>query len=223
VILLIENFLELMMFKPIITLALLLQLAGCTSLIATATGPKPLGQPEGDRTLSMRMQDSGITTTAEVNIYKANPKFRDANVNVVAFYGSVLLAGQVPSEDMKAQAEKVVNEIAEVKHVNNQLTVADTSYYLDRSKDGIISTKIRSAFLFDQKFPSSRTKVLTVGGTVYLMGKLTNAEATQAVDMIKQVAGVTKIVKLVDYLQDSSSSTDNTPAPAPASAPVSTP
>jgi len=76
---------------------------------------------------------------------------------------------------------------------------------MERSSDGIISTRIRTALTFEKAFPSSRTKIFTVGGTVYLLGKLNAGEADQAVAIIKQVAGVKKIVKLVDYL----------PAPAP--------
>lgn len=196
------------MFKALIVATTALALASCSSLIATATGNEPIGQDQGKRTLSMRIEDSAIERTAEVNIYKTNPRFREANVNVISFYGSVLLAGQVPTEDMKAQAEKVVYQIAEVKRIHNELTVGESSYYLQRSSDGLISTQIRSRLTVQEGFPSSRTKVFTVGGTVYLMGKLTQAEADQAVALIKEVAGVQRIVKLVDTLPAA-------PAPAP--------
>lgn len=188
------------MFKKILVCIPLLTLTGCASLVATATGPEPLGRPTGERTLSMKLEDESIEHTASVNIYKADRKFRDANVNVVSFYDSVLLAGQVQSEELKALAEKTVRQIAEVKQVHNELTVGEASYYLERSSDGLISTKIRSSLLMEKGFPSSRTKVLTVGGTVYLLGKLTTDEADQAITIITQVSGVKKIVKLVDYL-----------------------
>ncbi|HEX6590977.1 MAG TPA: BON domain-containing protein [Moraxellaceae bacterium] len=201
------------MSKSALSLALLaasLTLSGCTSLMASATGPEPVGRAAGERTLSMSIEDSSIENSAGINIYKSNAKFRDANVNVISFYGSVLLAGQVQTQELKDEAEKVVRQIAEVKQVHNELIVAPASYYLERSQDGIISTRIRSSLTFEKGYPSSRTKVFTVGGTVYLMGKLTAAEADQAVTIIKQVSGVKKIVKLVDYLQA---------APAAAAAP----
>lgn len=199
------------MCKPLLAASLALALSGCASLIADATGPEPIGADQGKRTLSMRIEDSAIERTAEVNIYKANEKFREANVNVVSFYGSVLLAGQVPTEEMKAQAEKVTWQIAEVKRIHNELTVGPASYYLERSSDGIISTQIRTRLTVQEGFPSSRAKIFTVGGTVYLMGKLTQAEADMAVGIIKEISGVKRIIKLVDYL----------PAPAtPATAPA---
>ncbi len=188
------------MLKIIVALALLATLPGCNSLIASATGSEPIGKSTGERTFAMRIEDSSIERTAGVNIYKANELFRDANVNVLSFYGSVLLAGQVQTEELKAEAEKVVRRIAEVKQVHNELIVTEASYYAERISDGTITKRIESSLLLEKAFPSSRTKIFTVGGTVYLMGKLTQTESDTAVDIIKQIAGVKKIVKLVDYL-----------------------
>ncbi|HET8731227.1 MAG TPA: BON domain-containing protein, partial [Moraxellaceae bacterium] len=103
-------------------------------------------------------------------------------------------------EAMKAQAEKIVYDIAEVKRIHNELTVGPSSYYLERSSDGLISTQIRAKLTVKEGFPSSQSKVFTVGGAVYLMGKLTTVDADAAVDVIKQVSGVKRIIKLVDYL-----------------------
>lgn len=199
------------MYKTIIFCASCLLLASCSSLIASATGPEPVGRDQGTRTLSMRLEDSSIERTAEINMYKADPRFREANVNFVSFYGSVLIAGQVPTEDLKAKAEAIVRQIAEVKQIHNELTVGPASYYLERSTDGLISTRLRTSLTLEENYPASRTKIFTVGGTVYLMGRLTPAEADRAVALVKQISGVKKIIKLVDYL----------PAPAePAPSPV---
>jgi osmotically-inducible protein OsmY len=188
------------MFKTFLAAVMACALAGCNSLIASATGPDPVGHSQGTRTLSMRLEDSSIERTASINMYKANDAFRQANVNVISFYGSVLLAGQVPSEELKAEAERIVRELAEVKQVHNELTVGPASYYQERGSDGAISMRIRALLTFDKEYPSARTKIFTVGGVVYLMGKLTNAEADKAINYIREVAGVKKIVKLVDYL-----------------------
>lgn len=194
------------MFKILTPLFALMILPGCSSLIASATGPEPIGKAAGERTFSMSLEDNSIETTAEVNIIKADERFRDANVNVVSFYNSVLLAGQVPTEDMKQKAEQVVRNIAEVRQIHNELTVGEVSYYGERTSDGLISTRLRTAYTLEKGFPSSRLKVFTVGGTVYLLGKLTQPEAEQAVLIASQLAGVKKIIKMIDYL----------PAPAPA-------
>ncbi len=192
-----------MLKKTLTALALISLLPGCTSLMASASGPDPLGAKPGERTMSMRVEDISIENTANVNIYKADPALKEANVTVVSFYGAVLLVGQVPSEALKQKAEQIVRQIAEVKQVHNELTVSDPSYYWPRTKDSLITTRINSSLVFDKTFPSSRSKVTTVNGVVYLMGKLTASEADRAVAAISQVGGVQKIVKIVDYLPGS--------------------
>lgn len=194
--------------RSALPLLLATSLSGCNSMLATLSGPEPVGKPAGTRTLSMRLEDSGIERTAGINILKADPQFRDANVNVISFYGSVLMAGQVQNEALRQRAEQVVRDIAEVRQVHNELTIGEASYYLERISDGTITKQVQNAFLLEKGFPSSRTRVFTVAGTVYLMGKLTAEEADLAVAIISKVGGVKKIVKMLDYL----------PAPATATA-----
>lgn len=201
-----------MLKKTILALALVSALPGCTSLMATASGPEPMGSKPGERTLSMRVEDMSIENTAEVNIYKADPAFHDSNITVVSFYGSVLLVGQVQTDALKTKAGEVVNQIAEVKQLHNELTVSNSTYYLARANDGVISTRIGTAMTFDPSYPSSRTKVKTVNGIVYIMGKLTKAEADRAVQIASGVSGVQKIVKIVDYLPDSTPAAAAQPA-----------
>lgn len=192
------------MFKKYLALfavaSLSLGSSGCTSIMASATGPEPVGKAPGERSFSMSLEDSAIERDGSINIYKADEQFREANVNVISFYGSVLLAGQIQNAELKAKAEKIISQIAEVKQIHNELIIAPASYYAERFTDGSITKRVETNFLFEKQFPSSRTKVFTVGGTVYLMGKLTQSEADQAISIIKGVSGVKKIVKLVDYL-----------------------
>ena len=188
--------------KGLAVLSLPVFLSACTSLIASATGPEPLGKAPGERTLSMSLEDNSIETTASVNIRKADPRFRDANLTVISFYNNVLLAGQVQDNALKKKAEQIVRQIAEVRQVHNELAVGDISYYGERISDGLISARIRTALALEKEFPFSRTKVFTVTGAVYLLGKLTQSEADRAVSIISQVGGVKKIIKMLDYLPE---------------------
>ncbi len=193
--------------RSALPLLLVTSLSGCNSMLASMSGPEPVGKPAGTRTLSMRLEDSGIERTAGINILKADPQFRDANVNVISFYGSVLLAGQVQNDALRQRAEQIVRDIAEVRQVHNELTIGEASYYLERMSDGSITKQVQKHFLLEKGFPSSRTRVFTVGGTVYLMGKLTTEEADLAVAIISKVSGIKKIVKMLDYLPAPASTT----------------
>lgn len=197
--------------KTATALLLACTLAGCSSLIANATGPEPLGSAPGERTMAMGMEDWSIEKTLNVNLLKADPEFKNANIDVISFYGSVLLTGQVPTAELKSKAEQVARQIAEVKNVHNELAVEPATYYLSRAGDKIIRTKAWSKMKFDNTYPSSRTEIAVSNGVVYLMGKLTRAEADKAVEKISSVTGVQKIVKIVDYLPDAEPEQPQTP------------
>lgn len=181
--------------------ALVSTLSGCAQMIAAASGPQPVGKTEGQRTLSERIEDISIEKTAAINLYKADPEFKNAHVLFMSFYSNVLIAGQVSNAKQKQLAEDTVRAIREVKQVHNELEISpQTNPYLNRAKDSIISAQISTTLTFTKDFPSSQVKVLVENGVVYVMGKLTHAQTEQAISLIKAVPDIRKIVKMVDYL-----------------------
>ena len=64
----------------------------------------------------------------------------------------------------------------------------------------MLQVQIAGKLTFMKDFPSSQIKVLVEDGTVYLMAKLTRAQTELAIETIKTVPDINKIVKLVDYL-----------------------
>lgn len=191
-------------FSSLLLLSALLSISGCTRILAGASGPEPVGKPSYERSLSQSLQDIEIQNTAEINIYKSDEHFHDSNINIVSFYGTVLITGQVASEELKQKAEVAVHNIADVKQVYNELRVAEPTYYLARANDGLIATRVKSALMFADGVPYSRIKVVIVDATVYVMGKLSHQEADRSVEVIKKVSGVQKIVKILDYIDKES-------------------
>ena len=87
-----------------------------------------------------------------------------------------------------------------VKKVHNELQVMDPITLLAISNDALLTTKIKAQMLTDNAIPGSRIKVVTDNGIVYLMGLLTQAEATRAANLVQGVSGVQKIVKVFEYI-----------------------
>jgi len=119
---------------------------------------------------------------------------------VTSFNGVVLLAGQTPRAELKAQAEQAASAVQRVKKVHNELQVMDPITLLAISNDALLTTKIKAQMLTDNAIPGSRIKVVTDNGIVYLMGLLTQAEATRAANLVQGVSGVQKIVKVFEYI-----------------------
>ena len=49
---------------------------------------------------------------------------------------------------------------------------------------------------------SNAFKVVTERGTVYLMGRVTEREATRAVDLTRSISGVQKVVRVFEILSE---------------------
>ena len=121
-------------------------------------------EDDGSRTLGRMLEDDSIETKARVNIHAADEAFDDTHLNIVSYNGYVLLAGQVPSEALKARATDVVREIRGVRRIYNELEVAAPSSAMTRSSDTWITAKVKSFLLGNPDIPGSRVKVVTENG-----------------------------------------------------------
>jgi osmotically-inducible protein OsmY len=180
-------------------LALSFAVAGCSNVV-TASRDKPIDDNRGTRTLGSTVDDALIETKASVNIAKANPDLASSHIVVVSYNGVVLIAGQTPRADLKAQAEQAVRSVQRVKTVHNELQVTGNSSLLARSNDSWLTTRIKTQMFADEDIPGSRIKVVTENGIVYLLGLVTQQEAAHAVQLIQSVSGVQRIVKLFEYI-----------------------
>ncbi|TDV69959.1 BON domain-containing protein [Pseudomonas sp. LP_7_YM] len=184
----------------LLTLTLCLGISGCSSVI-NASREAPIDDDRGTRTFGSKIDDSLIETKVSVNVAKASPDLDSAShIVVTSFNGVVLLAGQTPRADLKQLAEQTASQVQKVKKVNNELQVMEPSSLLARSNDAWLTSKIKTEMLTDSAIPGSRIKVVTENGIVYLLGLLTQAEASRATNLVQGVAGVQKIVKLFEYI-----------------------
>lgn len=184
----------------LLALTLCVSISGCSSVL-TATRDNPIEDDRGTRTFGSKIDDSLIETKAAVNIAKASPDLdQSSHIVVTSYNGIVLLAGQTPREDLKALAEKEASGVQRVKKVNNELQVMAPSSLLARNNDAWLTTKIKSQMLTDSAIPGSRIKVVTENGIVFLLGLVTQQEATRATSLVQSVSGVQKIVKLFEYI-----------------------
>ncbi|MCK9797762.1 phospholipid-binding protein [Pseudomonas chlororaphis] len=185
----------------LLALTLCLGISGCSSVI-TASRDTPIEDDRGTRTFGSKIDDSLIKTKVEVNVAKAATDLSNgaSRIGVTSFNGVVLLVGQTPREDLKAQAEQAASTVQRVKKVHNELQVMEPITLLAISNDSLLTTKIKAQMLTDSNIPGSRIKVITENGIVYLMGLVTQQEANLASNAVQGVSGVQKIVKVFEYI-----------------------
>lgn len=176
---------------------LLPALQGCFPVVAAGVGTGVMSTLDR-RSLGTQTEDESIEWKAGARV---EDKLRDrGHFNFTSFNRKVLISGEVASDELKAEAERIVAGIQNVQGVYNELVVGRSSSFSDRSNDSFITSKVKSRSVDSGKFNPMHVKVVTEAGTVFLLGMLTQAEADSAVQVARTTAGVKKVVNLMEII-----------------------
>lgn len=172
-------------------------LQGCFPVVAAGVGTAAV--VASDRRLpDVLLGDERIELTAGSRL---NDRFKDQlHVNITSMAFTVLLTGEAVTAQIKADAEKAVAEIPQVKSVVNELQVAAPSSFGARSNDTYLTGRVKAAFVGANKFHINAVKVVTEAGVVYLLGLVTKQEGEAATEIARSISGVRKVVRIFDYV-----------------------
>jgi osmotically-inducible protein OsmY len=208
-----------------IGLASLALLPSCIPVIVAggATGGYVAGQERG-------VNDTASDTRIRAQINDLWFKYDTDMVQQLSlsvYEGRVLITGAVSNPDWKVEAVRLVWQVDGVKEVNSEIELADKSSIMDGARDKLITTRLRSAILFDSKVRSVNYTIDTVNGVVYLTGSgRTQGELDLVTDYARNIPNVKRVVSYVRIRPGEPSTpvadTNATPAAAQP-APVSTP
>lgn len=172
-------------------------LQGCFPVVAAGVGTGVMATFDR-RSLGTQTEDESIEWKAGSRV---GDKLRDrGHFNFTSYNRKVLISGEVPSDDVKAEAERIVASVQNVQGVYNELVVGASSSLTDRSNDAFITSKVKSRSVDAGKFNPLHVKVVTEAGTVFLLGMVTQAEADAAIQVARTTAGVKKVVPLFEII-----------------------
>ena len=207
----------------------------CTLLLATATtltalaGCAPLllgGALVGGSMMAADRRTSGTQIEDQAIELKARNRIAEAigdrgNVSVTSYNRTALITGEVRDEADKAAVAQAVSRVENVRAIVNELQIAGAASLTSRSNDAIVTSKVKASFVDARDISANYYKVVTERGVVYLMGRVTEAEATRATELARSVPGVQKVVRLFEILSQAEVDAmrlkpqlDETPKPA---------
>ena len=202
------------MFNRIaMTLLCVASLSGCASFISSGTGSAPVGTESGARSLGQVFIDSSIERTAKINLYKLDSRFKQSRVNIESFHGNVLLTGQVPDAHLKQLAEDNLRAMTDVKTVHNYITVGNQIGYNSIMQDTTVTANTRGLIMKAVVVSDSKVRIHTEDGILYVMGRLNQAEINDLNQVLQQVGNVTKIITLIDNVEQSRAVTSSFSSP----------
>ncbi len=185
--------------RIVLCVALVGNLSACVEL---ALGSAVVGSIAATdrRTLGAQTEDKSIGLKGETRIPKLVGEAGHVNVN--SYNRRVLLTGEVKDEATKAQVEREIRSIEEVREVINYIDVAGVSSIASRSSDTLITTKVKASIINDKNVYANSVKVVTERGTVYLLGRVTQNEGTQLAELARSISGVQKVVKVFEEISE---------------------
>ncbi len=173
-----------------------LALQGCFPLAAVGVGATALAV--GDRrSTGIYIEDENVEWKVRVILLD---RFKNTHVNVTSYNLSVLLTGEVADEKTKIEIGDAIRKVASVKAVTNELVIGGNSSLAGRSNDALITTSVKARFLGAKSFSSNHIKVVTEANVVFLMGIVTKEEADAATEVARTTSGVSRIVKVFEYV-----------------------
>ena len=184
--------------QVILAIGFTAQLSACLPLIAG--GAAAGGAVAADRrTSGYYVEDENIELKAVKKMETNLGEY--AHVNVTSYNRNILLTGEVPDAAAKAKAMLLIKEIENVRTITNEITVGPKSSLSSRSIDTFLTSKVKTKFVTENKFPANYVKIVTENSVVYLLGIVTKAEADDATAIASNTDGVAKVVKVFEYMQ----------------------
>jgi hyperosmotically inducible protein len=182
-----------------ITLISALSIAGCGK--SEDKGPKPATAPasepapEAKTTVGTDVDDSAITTKVKSALL-ADADVKGLDIKVETRKGEVQLSGFVDSQSQIDRAITVTKGVEGVKNVDNKMSLKTTDTTVgEKIDDGIITTKIKAAFVAEPGLNSADIATVTRDGEVQLSGFVDNqAQIDRAAEIARGVEGVKNVI-----------------------------
>lgn len=151
------------------------------------------------RTTGAQVDDTSIQLRVTNELRAAFKDNKEVNISVNSFERKVLLTGEVPTEQLRAQAGDIAARSQNVRAVVNELAVRAPSTVGNRTNDTAIGTRVRAQFVNTREIPFNSVSIVTERGIVYLLGFVTEKEGEVAAHVASRVSGVQQVVKVFDY------------------------
>lgn len=152
------------------------------------------------RTAGSQVEDEGIEMRAAGRIRE---QLGDrVHINVTSYNRQVLLTGEAATAADAQKVEQIALGVENVRSVVNDIGVMPNSSLSQRSNDTFITGKVRASFVDAKDLYAAAFKVVTERNVVYLMGRVTQREATRAAEIARGVNGVRKVVRVFEVISD---------------------
>jgi len=152
------------------------------------------------RSFSKQIDDQTIEFVAHNELNKQKALSENTNLHIVSMNGTVLIVGQAPNSYLRDLAIKAIQDVPDIVTIHNQIRISSTTAITTQSNDIWLTSKVKSALLGNGDVNAKDIKVVTENSEVFLLGLVTPKEAGIVVEIVRNISGVNRVIKVFEYI-----------------------
>lgn len=196
-----DNSMSKSFFKLSLMIVCLSHLAGCVSAVAVGAAGTAAVSSSDRRTLGTQIDDKTTTARVSTAINRISDVEELADISVNVYNGQVLLTGQSKTQSIIDAAASAAESVQHVVKVHNQIRLGEPIPTTSTINDIWLGTKIRTQMTANKNVPLLKLDLIVEDSEVFIMGQLTKSEASAAVELVRNVEGVTKVIRVMELLE----------------------
>lgn len=183
--------------KIILLFMVIINVSGCAAVAVGAAGTAAISATDR-RSVGTQLDDKTIQAKIVLRLNQDDAFDDVTDISVDVFNRQVLLTGQAGRAELIELAETYAEEVDLVSKIHNQIRLGSPIPTTSNAQDIWLATKIKTQLVADENIPAMNVSVIVEDSEVFIMGLLTRAEANAAVELIRNVKGVVKVVRVVE-------------------------
>lgn len=178
-------------------------LSGCAAIVAGGVAAGALVAHDR-RTSGAVVEDQQIELSA-LSVLHNHPEIKErSHISITSYNMRVLLTGEAETEEIARQFANLISELPHVRSVYNEVAIEPRADLWDETEDTYLTSKVKVALINTdvEGFDPTMVKVVTARGDVFLMGLVTRTEGQAAIDQVRVLSGVQRVVEVFEYIDD---------------------
>ena len=154
------------------------------------------------RTIGTQIDDSIMHKNLVARLALNDKKYL-LSVNTKIIDGRIFITGKVDNPEDKLKITKLAWETAGARSVKNDLKIKEEFNFKQSAKDLLITSQLRTAFVFNKKIKATNYQIDTYKKRIYIYGIAeTQEERKEIIEEAKQILDVEDVVVSILLVKD---------------------
>ena len=168
-----------MRLKKIILIMIFIFISGCVGYSSTGVLGTGVSIAMDPRTIGTQIDDSIMQKNLKGRL-ALNEKKYILSIGIKVLDGNIFLSGKVNQPEEKLKITKLAWETKGVRSVKSAIKIKGQTNFKSTAKDILITSQLRTAFIFNKSKRASNYNIDTIDGKTYIFGiSMTKDEKNQ--------------------------------------------